>query len=203
VKNVFTHIRVLIFRGLLAVIPILLCVGALYLLYVLIDKKVIGLLDNFIKIRHVPGLGVLLLVLCLYFIGLVVSNIIGHRILRLIEGITRRIPVISTIYGVGKQLSQGLSVADGQSQAFKKAVLVKLSGDSLMVPAFVMSSMKSNKTGEELLFVLVPTSPTPGSGFVCVVRSSQTFDPGWTVEECLKAIISIGIVTPKEKGFDI
>lgn len=202
-KNILLHIRVFIFRGLLAMIPIILCAVALQLLYVLIDKKIVGFLENFVEIRNIPGLGILLLVISLYILGLIVSNIVGHQIFAFIERISQRIPVIKTIYGIGKQLSKGLSAADGQSQAFKKAVLVKLGPDGLMVPALVMSSMKGRKSEEEFLFVLVPSAPTPASGYLCVVKATQTFDPGWTVEECLNAIVSIGIVTPKEKGLDL
>ena len=201
--NSFQHIRIYIFRGLLAVIPILLCLLAVQLLYVLIDKKIIGFLSNYWQVRKVPGMGILLLLLSLYLIGLVASNIIGHRFLRLLEGISQRIPFIKTIYAVGKQLSQGLAVGEKGKQAFQKALLVKLNPDGLWVPAFVMSSIKSRTTGEELLFVLIPTSPTPASGFVFVVRPSQTFDPGWTVEECLKAVVSVGIITPAEKGINL
>jgi len=31
-----------------------------------------------------------------------------------------------------------------------------------------------------------------------VVRESQTRDPGWTIEEALKAVISGGVISPKE-----
>ena len=197
-KTFFTHARNYILRGLLAIIPLLLCAVALQLLYVLIDKRVMGLLDHFIEIRHIPGLGILLVLVTLYFMGLIVSNIVGHQFFRFIEWISQRIPFIKTIYGVGKQLSHGLSVVDGDKQAFKKAVLVKLGSDGAMIPAFVMNSLIDHKTKEEFLFVLAPTAPTPGSGFVLVVKASQTVDPGWTVEECLKAIVSVGIVSPKE-----
>lgn len=202
-KHFFQHIRIHVFRGLLAIIPLLLCVLAVRLLYVLIDQKVMGFLSNFVEIRKIPGMGILLLLVALYLLGLVVSNILGRRLLKLLEGISQKIPFIKTIYGVGKQLSQGLSVADGQKQAFQKAVLVRLSKDGLWVPAFVMSSIKNRDTQEEFLFVLVPTAPTPASGFVFVVRASETMDPGWSVEECLKAIVSIGIITPKEKGVNL
>ena len=48
-----THIRTYIFRGLLAIIPILLSVAAVHLLYVLIDKKIMKLLDSFIEIHQI------------------------------------------------------------------------------------------------------------------------------------------------------
>lgn len=197
-KIFFTHMRSYILRGLLAIIPLLLCVFAIQLLYVLIDKKVMGFLDNFVQIRQIPGLGIALVLICLYFLGLIVSNIIGHQFFRLIERISQKIPLINTIYGVGKQLSQSLMSVEKEKQAFQKAVLVKINHDGLMVPGFVMGSLTNRKTKEEYLFVLAPTAPTPGSGFVLVVKASQTVDPGWTVEECLKAIVSVGIVAPKE-----
>lgn len=199
-RGFFSHARSYIFRGLLAIIPILLCIFAVGLLYVLIDKRVIGFLNRFFEVRRIPGLGILLVLVSLYLIGLAVSNIIGRRMLRLIEGVTQRIPFIKTIYEMGKQISRGL---DGGKETFKRAVLVSLNPGGPWVPAFVVNSMKSRKTGEELLFILIPTAPTPASGFICVVRSSQVLDPGWTVEECLKTIISVGIIAPQEKGIEL
>ena len=196
-KNFMNHLRVYIFRGLLAIIPLLLCALAIRLLYVLIDRRMMGFLERFFDIRAVPGLGLFILLVFLYFLGLIVSNIIGRQLFKLIENITDRIPFIKVIYGVGKQLSQSLSLADGQKQAFKKALLVKIN-DGLWVPAFLMSSNIDPKTKEELFFVLIPTSPTPASGFVSLVKASHTVDPGWTIEECLKAIVSVGIITPSQ-----
>ncbi len=197
-KNFIAHTRNYIFRGLLAIIPILLCVLAIQLLYVLIDKKIMGFLDRFMDIRQIPGLGIVLVLICLYVLGLVVSNIVGHQLFRFIEGVSKRIPLINTIYSIGKQFSHSLSTVEQEKQAFKKAVLVKVNDNGLMVPAFVMNSLTDRRTNEEYLFVLIPTAPTPASGFVSVVKASQTFDPGWSVEECLKAIVSVGIVAPKE-----
>ena len=201
-KHFIQHLRVFIFRGLLAVIPLLLCTLAVQLLYNLIDKKVLEFFSRYLEVRKIPGLGILLVLASLYLIGVVVSNIIGHQFFKWIELFSQRIPFIKTIYNVGKQLSHGLSVADGEKQAFQKAVLVRVNKDGPFVPAFVMNSIKG-RNDEEFLFVLVPTAPTPGSGFVCVVKASETVDPGWTVEECLKVIISVGIITPKDKNIDL
>lgn len=201
-KHFIQHLRTFVFRGLLAIIPLLLCWLAVQLLYSLIDKKVLEFLSQYFEVRKIPGLGIFLVLASLYLIGLIVSNILGHQFFRLIESISQRIPFIKTIYNVGKQLSHGLSVADGEKQAFKKAVLVKVNKDGPFVPAFVMNAMKG-RNNEEFFFVLVPTAPTPGSGFVFVVKASETVDPGWTVEECLKAIVSVGIITPQNKNIDL
>ncbi len=196
-KKFFNHAKVYIFRGFLAIIPIFLCYSAIKLLLVLIDRNVLEFLNRFFEVRKIPGFGLLLAALVLYLIGLIASNFVGRQLFSLIERITERIPFIKTIYSVGKQLSQSLSLTGEDKKAFKKAVLVNAYMD-LWVPAFVTGSVKDQKTQQELLIVFVPTVPNPTTGFVFIAQSSQVKDPGWTVEESLKAIVSAGIIIPKE-----
>ncbi len=196
-KNVFTHLRTFIFRGLLAIIPLLLCTTAIWLLYILIDKKVMILLDKVVDIRQIPGLGILLVLVFLYLLGLIVSNVAGRQIFHFIEGVSDRIPLIKAIYNIGKQLSESLSVTDSNKKAFQRAVLIDCfngkGGGSL---GFVTGTVINEQTGEELLKVFVPTVPNPTTGFVFIVHPSQTIDPGWTVEEAVKMILSAGIISP-------
>ena len=56
-KKFSLHTRTYILRGLLAIIPLLLCFLAIKLLYVLIDKQVMKFLSQFVDIRQIPGLG--------------------------------------------------------------------------------------------------------------------------------------------------
>ena len=199
-KNFFNHAGSYILRGFLAITPLLLCVTAVWLLYDFIDKQVIRFLAqyiNFINIHQIPGLGILLLLITLYFIGLIFSNVIGRQILRFIEYISERIPIIKVIYGVGKQLTETLSVSDPQKQAFKKAVLVNTFNGNGWMLGFVTGSIKG-QNGEELLRIFVPSSPHPLTGIVFIVKPSQISDCGWTVEEALKSIVSVGIVSPEK-----
>ncbi len=196
-KNFFIHARSYIFRGLLAVIPLLLSILAVKLLYELIDKKVMGLVDNVVQVRQIPGLGILLVLVALYLIGLIVSNVVGRQILLLIEGITHRIPVIKAIYHVGKQLSDSLSVTEDR-KAFQKALLIDCNNNGIWTVAFVTGTLKDPATGEILLKMFVPTVPNPTTGFIFIVKPSQTRDPGWSVEEAVKMIVSAGIISPLE-----
>ena len=205
-KQFFSHARSYIFRGLLAVIPLALSIIAIRILYFLIDKRVMGFLEQFIHVRQIPGLGILLVLVCLYLIGLVVSNVVGKQIFHFIDSVTKRIPVIKSIYQVGKQLSEGLSVTEDK-QAFKKALLVSCLPAPAIggagVPgawtlAFVTGSVKDENTGEDLLKIFVPTVPNPTTGFIFFVKPSQTMDPGWSVEEALKMVVSAGIIAPPQ-----
>ena len=195
-KDFLRHTQMYIFRGFIAIIPLFLCYLALKLLYILIDKNVMAFLNRFIDIRQIPGLGIVLVLIFLYFIGLVFSNIIGRQIFRLIDRISHKIPFIGAVYAVGKQLSDSLEVT-GDKQAFKKAVLVNLKNEGIWLPGFVTGSVFDPRSKEELTVVFIPHVPNPVTGFVTAVKPSQVFEPGWSVEECLKIVVSAGIITPK------
>ena len=194
-KKFFIHLGRYILRGLLAVIPLFLCFIAIWFLRKFIDKQILEHLPKFIDQHQIPGLGILLLLISLYFIGLIFSNVLGRQILKFIHNVAERIPVINFIYGLGKQLSDTLSETGSQKQAFKKAVLVNTFNGNGWMLGFVTGSIK-DQNGEELLRIFVPSSPHPLTGIVFIVKPSQTLDCGWTVEEALKMVVSIGIISP-------
>jgi len=67
---------------------------------------------------------------------------------------------------------------------------------SIFIIRLLYIDRKNNN--EKLLKVFVPTPPNPTSGTMVVVRESETRDPGWTVEEAMRAVISGGIIGPTE-----
>ncbi len=195
IKSFITHLRIYFFRGILASIPLFLCVIILSLLYFLVDKKVMGVLDRFISIRHIPGVGVVLVIIFLYLIGLTMSNIVGRAFLKAIEDISLKIPFIKMVYGAGKELSQNFLATDEAKKIFKEAVLIKWNNNTWLI-AFVAGQMRDERTNEVYLRIFMPYVPIPFAGFMIVVKKAQTINPGWTVEEALKMIISAGIISP-------
>lgn len=187
----FAHIRRFIIRGTLALIPIALPVIAVFLLYGFIDKRLVVLVDRTFHIRF-PGLGIVLLLVTLYLFGLIVSNIIGKRILEGLESLTERIPIINTAYRIGKQLSGTLSLPE--KQIFRRPILVPYAAPGMWQLGFVTGEVKSESDGEVYLKIYVPTPPNPTSGFVYFVREAEARDPGWTVEEAMQCILSGGLI---------
>jgi len=196
-KRFFIHLGRYVLRGAFAVIPIFLCWSAIWLLRKFIDQQVLKFLAQYIDIRQIPGLGIVLLLISLYIIGLIFSNVMGRQVFRFIDSVAERIPIIKFIYGLGKQISDTLSMADPQKQAFQKAILVNsFNGNGWMI-GFVTGNLK-DQNGEELLKVFVPLAPHPLSGIIFFVKPSQTLECSWTVEEALKTIVSVGIVSPEQ-----
>jgi uncharacterized membrane protein len=195
-KTLLKHLKTYILRGLLAIIPLALTAFAVNLLYTVIDKRITGVVEKFIGFSF-PGFGVILLLVTLYLLGLIVSNVIGRQFFRLVEGIAKRIPLVKTTYNVGRQLSSTLSLPE--KQVFKRAVLVEYLKPGMWTIGFVTGTLIERSNNDEVLLkVFIPTPPNPISGTMIVVRESQTRDPGWTIEEALKAVISGGVISPKE-----
>ena len=190
------HLRKYVIRGFLAIIPLMLSVLVIHLLYVNVDKRVVRLVDQTIGFSF-PGFGIILSLAALYILGIVASNIIGKKALGIIEKITDRLPFIKTTYQVGKQLADTLALPD--KQAFKRAVLVDYLKPGIWTIGFVTGKIIDRKNNDEVLLkVFVPTPPNPTSGTMVVVRESETRDPGWTIEEAIRAVVSGGIIGPKE-----
>jgi len=195
-KSLFRHIRAYVFRGLLAVVPLALSFFSLKILYTAIDKRIMGMAEQIIGFTF-PGLGVLLLLVILYVLGLVASNVIGRQIFGLAERIANRIPLVKTTYQIGRQLAVTLSLPE--RQVFKRAVLVEYLKPGMWTIGFVTGTIiDKNNNDETFLKVFVPTPPNPASGTVVVVKESQTRDPGWSIEEALKSVISAGVIGPTE-----
>jgi uncharacterized membrane protein len=189
------HLRKFIIRGALALIPIALPAAAVYLLYDFIDRRIVVLVERILHVSF-PGLGIFLLLLVLYLVGLTVSNIFGRRILDWLEQLFDRVPVFKAIYRLGKSLSGTLSQT-GDQALFRRPVLVPYAAPNQWQIGFVTGSLRVEETGEELLRVFVPTPPNPATGLVYIVRASNVRDPGWTVEEAMQCLMSGGIVGPE------
>jgi uncharacterized membrane protein len=193
-KNFTNHFKLYVFRGLLALIPIGLTIFTIRIIYVFIDKRVMELVDQYIGYR-IPGLGLLLFVVVLYLVGMIASNVLGRRMFLILDKITSKIPLAKITYQVGKQISDTLSLPE--KQIFKKVVLVDYFKPNSWVIGFVTGEITEEESGETLLKVFIPTVPNPTSGFLVILKESQTKNPNWTVEEAMKMVISGGIIGPE------
>ncbi|MDW8324642.1 MAG: DUF502 domain-containing protein [Burkholderiales bacterium] len=148
---------------------------------------------------HVPGLGVVLTVLVILLTGLVSANLIGQRLLAYWEALLVRIPVVKSIYGSVKQVSDTL--LSGTGHAFRRVLLVRYPHPQAWslafqtnVPAEVRAAL-----GEEWLAVFIPTAPSPVNGFYFYVRREEAIELDIPVDAALKYIVSMGVATPTQR----
>ena len=159
--------------------------------------------------RHVPGLGALLTVIVIFATGVLATNFLGQRLVRIWEGLLSRIPIVRTIYSSVKQVSDTL--LSPQGNAFRKALLVEYPRQGSWTIGFLTGTpadevrrrvaqarpvVDDAGTGAEMVSIYVPTTPNPTSGFFLMMRREDTIELDMSVDEALKYIVSMGVVTP-------
>jgi uncharacterized membrane protein len=192
-KSIFKHLKTNIFRGLLAIIPIGLCYLVIRFFYLTVDARITKIIDRWLGFR-IPGLGILLVLISLYLLGLAASNWAGRKAFGFVDLVTTRIPLIKTVYTLGKQLADALSLPE--KGAFKRVVMVEHFRPGVWSVGFVTAALKDRESGDEMVRVFIPTAPNPTSGFVVMLRASQVREVDWSVPEAMNSIISGGMVGP-------
>jgi len=191
----FKHLKTHIFRGLLAVIPIGLSYLVIRFFYTSVDARITRLIDRWLGFR-IPGLGILLVLIALYLLGLAASNWAGRKAFGLVATVTTRIPIIKAVYTLGKQVADALSLQE--KGAFKRVVMVEHFRPGVWSIGFVTATLKDRDSGEDMVRVFIPTAPNPTSGFVVMLRASQVRAVDWSVPEAMNSIISGGMVGPEQ-----
>ncbi|QNM97969.1 DUF502 domain-containing protein [Chitinimonas koreensis] len=146
---------------------------------------------------HIPGLGVILVFVVVLTTGLLTANILGQRLVKFWEEVLNRIPVVKSIYGSVKQVSD--TVLSDSGQAFRKALMVRFPHGDAWTVAFMTGAPAPElacKFDEEHIAVYVPTTPNPTSGYFMVVKKADTIELDMSVDEALKYVISMGVVAP-------
>ncbi|MBA3903656.1 MAG: hypothetical protein C0522_08295 [Rhodocyclaceae bacterium] len=146
---------------------------------------------------YIPGIGVIATLLVVFLTGLVTANIIGQRLVRFWEGVLSRIPVVKSVYYSVKQVSDTLFSSSGE--AFRKALLVQYPREGIWTIAFQTGQPGGdvvNHLQGEYVSVYVPTTPNPTSGFFLMLPRKDVIELDMSVDEALKYIISMGVVSP-------
>ena len=187
--------------GLLVWIPLAITIWVLHLIVSSMDQVLTLLPPAFqpeaVFGRQIPGLGLVLTVVVVFLTGVFASNIIGQRLLRIWDGILRRIPFVNSIYNGVKQVSDTLLRPGGQ--AFRKVVLVQWPQEGSWTIAFLTGQPGgdvANHLKGEYVSLYVPTTPNPTGGYFVMVRREDVVELDMSVDDALKYIISMGVASP-------
>ena len=152
------------------------------------------------QLRHIPGLGVLVMIGGLLLTGVFAANIFGQWWLRQADRVLSKTPIVKSIYNSVKQVSDTLFSTNGN--AFREAVLVQYPRQGSWTIAFVTGrpgGEVSARLPGDYVSVYVPTTPNPTSGFFLMMPRSDVIELRMSVDEALKYVISMGVVGPGEQ----
>ena len=177
-------------------------------LSVIVIKFFLELIDSFIPQKYlpesifnldttIPGSGIILVLLVILITGVMVTNILGRKVVALWERVLNKIPGFRNIYNVLKKVSD--TVFNTSTESFRKAFLIQYPSKGIWVIAFQSGNYRGEAEsiiGEEIINLFVPTTPNPTSGFFILIAKKDAFELDMSVEEAFKLVISAGVVTP-------
>jgi uncharacterized membrane protein len=192
-------IRSYLLAGLVVWLPILVTFVVLRFIVELLDQSMAFLPMAYQPEQligyNLPGLGVLLSLLLLFFTGLLATNFLGQRLVTWSESILDRIPLVRSIYNATKQVIQ--AIFSTNSQAFRKVLLVEYPRKGMWSVAFqtgIVGADIAKHMGVDMLSIFIPTTPNPTSGFLMMVPKSEAIELSMSVDDAFKLIISLGVM---------
>ena len=177
-------------------------------LSVIVIKFFLELVNNLIPQKYlpealfnldttIPGSGIILVLLVILITGVMVTNILGRKLVALWEKVLNKIPGFRNVYNVLKKVSD--TVFNTSTESFRKAFLIQYPSKGIWVIAFQSGDYRGEAKsiiGEEIMNLFVPTTPNPTSGFFVMMAKKDAFELDMSVEEAFKLVISAGVVTP-------
>jgi uncharacterized membrane protein len=190
--------------GLLVLVPLFITVWVL--------SSIIGIMDQSLFLfpeswrpkallgHEIVGIGALLTILIILFTGVIATNFFGKQLINLWEAMLARVPVVKSIYASVKQVSDTLFSDSGN--AFRHAVLVQFPRQGTWTIAFITGQPGGdivNHLQGDFVSVYVPTTPNPTGGYFLMMPRADVVELDMSVDEALKYIISMGVVSPPKK----
>jgi uncharacterized membrane protein len=173
---------------------------------------VIGLLDGVLDVLPagvhpntylpfaIPGLGALVTVTLILFLGILTRGVATRRFLAAWENIFIKIPIFRGVYTAVQKLVQTFL---GQSENARQVVMIEYPRKGIYTVGFAMGRAwreLERKQDAQLVNVFIPTTPNPTSGFYLLVPTTEISPLDMTMEEALKLITSGGLITPDDKS---
>ena len=171
-----------------------------------LSKILIGLSSNIIPQNinpnsylpyAIPGVEILISIIFITIVGGLSLSFLGKRILKLIDNLFKRIPLLRTIYSAILQMTESFSNKDNDK---KSVVLIEYPGQGVWAVGFATKENTGEmalKTNKKLVNVFVPTTPNPTSGFLIMFPVEDVIYLNMTFEEASKFIVSAGTSSGK------
>ena len=176
------HIVKCFVAGIVAILPI----AGLVMTIVYFESQVAGIwLKN--QGFYFFGLGLLIVIILVYLVGLAVSTFVGRWLWNLFDRLLVRLPILGNLYQTTKQI---LGYGEGPGGFFQRVVLVPTAFPERFEIGLVTREANADNNG--LLAVFVPTAPSPTSGHLVYIASDKIKPTSLTVNEALQLLVSIG-----------
>lgn len=211
-KNARSRLKKIFLAGVLVTLPLALTLFLLQFFFVRIDALLSPSVTKLLLYFNapinpdfrLPGLGLITIIILVFFAGLFTRNLIGGRLIEFGESILVKIPIFKNIYVSAKQVIQ--TFGSTNVSAFRKVVMIEYPRHGIYSLAFVTNDSQGGVTkrlGRNMVSIFLPTTPNPTSGFFLMLPVEDVMELDISVEEGIKMLISGGLVTPPDKKAEL
>jgi len=143
-----------------------------------------------------PGVGAVFALIVVLLTGLLVTNLIGRRLIVYGEELLNRIPLVGTVYGGVKSFAESVF---SQSNAFRRVVMIEYPRAGAWSIGFLTAEdvpEASEKLHEPHVAVYISSALNATAGYLVIVPRRAVVELDMSVDAAMKMIITCGVVVP-------
>jgi len=195
--------------------------GLIILLPLAVTVMIVGFLVNFftdpffdvvcrflsqsnLSPQLIKFLSKLLILVAIFFLivllGIITRWIVIRSLFNLGDKLLHKIPIVNTIYKATKEITKTIFTSD--KNAFKQVVLVPFPRKDIYALGLISTDAPkvcSQTLGQQLVTVLIPTTPNPTAGFLLMYKREDLIFLDMKTEEAIKYIVSCGVLVPEPR----
>nr|WP_263326035.1 DUF502 domain-containing protein [Neobacillus sp. Marseille-Q6967] len=184
-------------NGILTIVPIILVIYVIYKTFLFLDGLLGNSLKPYLKEDYIPGIGLLTTIVSITLLGWLSTKYITGKIVRIIDFLLEKIPVVKTIYTVIKDTIQSFL---GEKKSFSKVALVVIPGTEMRSMGFITSEELEDLYSplKDHVAVYVPQT-FQVAGFTFLIPKEQVEIIDVKPEDAMKFILSGGMTSSSSK----
>ena len=179
--------------GLSALLPASITIFLVYRVFIYIDNIFASLIKYLIG-YEILGLGFVMTIILIFSIGVLTRNYLFQSIMKYVESIMMKIPIIQIVYSGVKEISGVFT--KGKSNNFTQAVKVHFPTPNQISIGFITNESILLDT-EDMIAVFIPTTPNPANGFLIFVSRDDVEFLDISIDSAIKLVVSMGSVAPE------
>jgi len=194
-QKIYRKLKGYFFSGIFVVAPLGITIIVIRAVFQFLDNLLLPYLEPSLGAWvRIPGVGLVISILIIFFIGILVTNFIGKKFVNLGEMVLLKIPIAKSIYGSVKQILQTFSYSEDETP--KKVVMIEFPRKDIWAIGLINGEIIHPKNQQKLYNILVIASINPTSGFFIMAPQDKIVMLDISLEDAMKWIVSGGIITP-------
>ena len=184
-------------NGILTIVPIILVIYVIYKTFIFLDGLLGNTLKPYLKEDYIPGIGLLSTIILITLLGWLSTKYITGKIIKIIDHLLEKIPVVKTIYSVIKDTIQSFL---GEKKSFSKVALVTIPGTEMRSIGFITSEQLEDFYSplKDHIAVYIPQT-FQVAGFTFLIPKDQVEIINVKPEDAMKFILSGGMTSIRKQ----